>query len=452
MTQHFIESTMLPQLPQHLQLPQHIQLANKNNGNSNNPHLIDQLHFMQEQETTHYQITENYLAISPWSTIVTSTDRRTMCSWSYDIVDACSIDREIACIGMSYFDRFMCTATSSSCSTSSSSSSSSRAKNALTSRREFQLAFIACLILALKCRAGMQVDSDFVSETICQKMYCEEEITKMEGDILKALGWRLNGPSPHEFIGGLIELLPVHCRVGSCSSLPSSLPSSSSSSSKAGTTGGQEGGFIAQLKSSAHIQVEQAMLDYSTAIRSSPSSIAHAALMTAMESASSSSGASSSSSTNFHPLDRMAWFRNIAMVTGMTTCGESASDVSLYGMGDRDDDPPLLFDVLGGSRFATDDERDLMCRSGGNNSNGTPVMTQGCYDLFGYNMPPRMGMGMTYCSPVSSSESSIASLQTETNEQLYLDVLSMASGSSGNSDFSPVCTMSDDDGPALEIP
>lgn len=294
----------------------------------------------------------------------------------------------------------------------------------------------------------MQVDSDFVSETICQKMYCEEEITKMEGDILKALGWRLNGPSPHEFIAGLIELLPVHCRAGRCSSLPSS---SLSLPSKAGTTGGQEGGFIAQLKSSAHIQVEQAMLDYSTAIRSSPSSIAHAALMTAMESASSS--ASSSSSTDFHPLDRMAWLRNIAMVTGMTTCGdESASDVSLYGMGDRDDDPALLlFDVLGGSRFATGDERDLMCRSGGNNSNGTPVMTQGCYDLFGYNMPPRMGMGMTYCSPVSSSESSIASLQTETNEQLYLDVLSMASGSSGNSDFSPVCTMSDDDGPALEI-
>jgi len=381
-------------------------------------------------------MTENYLAISPRSTIVTSTDRRSMCSWSYDIVDACSIDREIACIGMSYFDRFMCTAattnttttTTTSCNiTSSSPSSSSRAKNALTSRREFQLAFITCLIIALKCRAGMQVDSEFVSETICQKMYCEEEITQMEGDILKALGWRLNGPSPHEFIAALVELLPSHCHVGS------------------GTTdGGQgEGGLIAQLKSTSYLQVEQAMLDYSTAIRSSPSSIAHTALMTAMKSV-SSSVSSTTTTANFHPLDRMTWLRNIAMVTGMTTCsGESSAEyASLYGMVARRDLP--LFDVLGGSRFTTDDERDLMCRS---SSNSTPVMTQGCYDLIGYNVPPRMGM--TYCSPVSSSDSSIASLQTETNEQLYLDVLSMASGSSGNTDFSPVCTMLDD-GP-LEI-
>ena len=56
--------------------------------------------------------------------------------------------------------------------------------------------------------------------------------------------------------------------------------------------------------------------------------------------------------------------------------------------------------------------------------------------------PPRMGM--TYCSPVSSLNSSIASLQTETNEQLYLDVLSMASSSSKNTAFTPVCTMLDD--------
>mmetsp|Transcript_30055 Transcript_30055/g.55313 ORF Transcript_30055/g.55313 Transcript_30055/m.55313 type:complete len:173 (-) Transcript_30055:13-531(-) len=156
----------------------------------------------------------------------------------------------------------------------------------------------------------------------------------------------------------------------------------------------------------------------------------------------SSCASSTTTTIAFHPLDRMSWLRNIAMVTGMTTCsGDSSADYAcLYGMGARDD--LSLYDVLGGSRFTADGERDLMCRSSiSNSSSSTPVMTQG-YDLFGYTVPPQMGM--TYCSPVSSSESSIASLHTETNEQLYLDVLSMASGSSGNTGISPICAMLDD--------
>ncbi len=52
-----------------------------------------------------------------------------------------------------------------------------RARAVLISRREFQLAFISFLIVALKGpRAGMQVDSDFVSVAICQGMYREDEI------------------------------------------------------------------------------------------------------------------------------------------------------------------------------------------------------------------------------------------------------------------------------------
>ena len=98
-----------------------------------NLHLIDQLHFMLEQETTHYQMNENYLTISLRSTIVTSTNQRSMYSWSYDIIDACSIDCEIVCIGMSYFDCFMCTTattnttttTTTACNITSSLSSSS---------------------------------------------------------------------------------------------------------------------------------------------------------------------------------------------------------------------------------------------------------------------------------------------------------------------------------------
>lgn len=353
---------MLPQKPQHLQL-------------TSNPYLIDHLQFMLEQEETHYQVgCDDYFP--PWAA-VSSSDRQTMCSWSYDIVNACSIPREVACIAMSYFDRFMCT-------------SSRRALTALASRREFQLAFITCLIIALKCRAGMQVDSDFVSDTICQKLYCEEEIIKMEKEILSALQWRLNGPSPHEFIGGLVELLPSHDGLNS--------------------------EVVEQLKTMSHVQVEAAMLDYSMALQS-PSSIAYVALLTAMQNL--STGA-------FHPLDRLSWMQNIAMVTGM-----KASDMSSRVIRDR------LFEV----------SQSPSSRSSNSISNDHSVCTtptvQGSY-TGGYNMSQMaLEQAFTYCSPVSSTDSSIASTQTENNEDLFFDALSMASSTSMSSDFSPVCAILD---------
>jgi len=242
------------------------------------PYLVDHLQFMHEQEETTYQIPAiaDYLGPShKHKAAVTRADRRTMAEWSYDTVRSCAISREIACVGIQYFDRFLCT-------------SSPRAEDALASRREFQLAFIACLVLAVKCRAGLQVDAAFVSGTLCQKLYDEGEVIGMERDVLSALQWRLNGPSPHEFIAGMVALLPPGAaRV---------------------VEGGADGAALAErLTTLARKQAEVAMLDYATALRQSPSSIAHAALMTAMQSIGSDA---------FRPLDRLTWMSDIDMVTG----------------------------------------------------------------------------------------------------------------------------------------
>jgi len=304
-----------------------------------------------------------------------------MCSWSYDIVDACSIDREIACIGMSYFDRFMGTYTTSS---------NQRAKSALLSRREFQLAFIACLILALKCRAGMQVDSDFVSDTICQGMYEPEEMVDMEKEILSALGWRLNGPSAQEFVSGLLELVPSLVIMRDNAKV------------------------VESLKTLAARQVEVAMLDYNMALQTS-SSIAYAALLMAM---------SSMSSEVFHPLDRLAWMQNITMVTGL-----KADDVSSRVVCDR------LFEVSQPSStprsnsgaMKNDDRAIMMCTP--DRANAVSYTT------------PGMEQEICYCSPVSSEDSSIQTEHPDYSE-LYCDVLSMASTAS-SSDLSPVCAMLD---------
>ena len=54
----------------------------------------------------------------------------------------------------------------------------------------------------------MEVQPAFVAEQICSGMYCPEEFVEMEVEILRALGWRLNGPTPSDFINHFFELLP----------------------------------------------------------------------------------------------------------------------------------------------------------------------------------------------------------------------------------------------------
>ena len=102
---------------------------------------IDHLQFMQAQES-HYKISADYLSSS--SATVTEADRHALCSWSYEIIESLSnMNREISCIGMSYLDRFMAT-------------SSSRAKVALSSRHEYQLATVSCTVIAIKNRGGVK--------------------------------------------------------------------------------------------------------------------------------------------------------------------------------------------------------------------------------------------------------------------------------------------------------
>lgn len=251
-------------------------------------YLVDHLQFMQEQEETTYRIPPFANYLDPSHAAVTETDRCTMLDWSYEIVRACAIPRELACIGIQYFDRFLCTA-------------ARRATASLASRREFQLAFIACLVVALKCRSGLQVDAVFVRDNICQGLYDAEEILAMERDVLRALQWRLNGPSPHEFIAGMVALLPpgVACHAD-------------------GDARGDA--LAARLTALAHAHAERALRDYATALTQSPSSLAYAALMAALPSLGTDA---------FRPLARLTWMSNIDTVTHRTwAAGGAASRAS----------------------------------------------------------------------------------------------------------------------------
>ncbi|KAL3804010.1 hypothetical protein HJC23_006401 [Cyclotella cryptica] len=156
--------------------------------------LIEQLCVMQHQEEDAYKCSvymdsANTKPVSP-------SDRESLCIWGYHTIAACpGIARSTGVVAILYFDRFL-------------STSSPIAKWVLKDRREFQLAFVACLVIALKVHSGLNVELDFVSGVICDDMYDIKEIIMMENEVLKVLKWRLNGPIPHDFIDRFLCLLP----------------------------------------------------------------------------------------------------------------------------------------------------------------------------------------------------------------------------------------------------
>eukprot|EP00956_Cyclotella_meneghiniana_P032684 scaffold90767_cov63-Cyclotella_meneghiniana.AAC.8 len=149
---------------------------------------------MQQIEKTSSYKCCDYL--SRTQTIVGPCDRQALCQWGYDLIATYNfVSRSTAVVAFGYFDRFM----------SSDTITSNRALNDIV---ECQLAFVTCLVIALKIHSGFNVDSNFVANEITRDMYEVKEINRMELNVLQSLGWKLNGPTPHDFIDYFMEVMP----------------------------------------------------------------------------------------------------------------------------------------------------------------------------------------------------------------------------------------------------
>jgi hypothetical protein len=127
--------------------------------------------------------------------ILRPPDREALCNWGFQIVAATKgVSGSTAAKAISYFDRFLGT-------------SAPAAQQALADVCDAQLAFVACLVIALK-HSGLSVETDFLSNVVCGNMYDANMINTMELHVLQALGWKLNGPTPHDFIDYYLELVP----------------------------------------------------------------------------------------------------------------------------------------------------------------------------------------------------------------------------------------------------
>lgn len=106
-----------------------------------------------------------------------------------------NVSRSTAVKAISYFGRFLAT-------------SATAAMQALTDLNNLQLAYVACLFIALKVHSGFDVEADFVSNVVCRNEYDANEIIAMEMEVLQAHEWKLNGPIPHDFIDYYLEAVP----------------------------------------------------------------------------------------------------------------------------------------------------------------------------------------------------------------------------------------------------
>ena len=137
---------------------------------------------------------------------------------------------------------------------------------------------------------------------MCHGLYTKDELDGMEMEILQALSWRLNGPSPHELIDALVGLLPASSEDGS-------REDSNTSSSLL-------------LAKHSKRQVDAAVLEYDLALQSS-FALAYAAILTSFKT-------TSDLVDRFCPMDLINWMTNIDSIMA----GSRMDQIFLKGLED----------------------------------------------------------------------------------------------------------------------
>jgi len=125
---------------------------------------------------------------------IDETCRSKMSEWCFHVVDCTNLRRETVSIAMGYLDRFLCT-------------TSLRAEHARCDRKEYQLAAMTALYVAVKIFEPLEMDAGLVSK-LSRGLHSAAEITRLEHEMLVALSWRMNCPSPYQICNFLLELLP----------------------------------------------------------------------------------------------------------------------------------------------------------------------------------------------------------------------------------------------------
>lgn len=163
----------------------------------NQEQIKERLQVMRFQEDSKY-VCSDYLFSRPKSQQIADDTidhvcRFKMTEWCYTVIDYIKFRRETVSIAMNYLDRFLATGCP-------------RAQEVMCSRREYQLASMTTLFMAIKINEPVVVDVHLMTE-LSKGVYRTSDFKRMETDILFGLNWYVNGPTAHSFALHLLTLM-----------------------------------------------------------------------------------------------------------------------------------------------------------------------------------------------------------------------------------------------------
>lgn len=131
-------------------------------------------------------------AASPPPKPIDAACRVKMAEWCTQVIDFCGFSRETVGIGLCYLDRYV-------------ASGNKRARRAMGNRKEYQLAAMTGLYMAIKLHEPLEMELKHVAE-ISRGCYSSADIASMELEMLQALDWRLTAPTPLAFVEHLLAI------------------------------------------------------------------------------------------------------------------------------------------------------------------------------------------------------------------------------------------------------
>lgn len=150
------------------------------------------------KQEKHYNC-PNYLRLkcskASMNSAITAACRAKMCRWIFHTAGCAKFHSETAITAITLLDRF------------AASASSARARKTRNSHEEYQLVALSALFIAIKITEQIEIDAS----TMClfmKDVYSAEDIIFCEKDILGSLQWKLNGPTPLQFIRCVLDVLP----------------------------------------------------------------------------------------------------------------------------------------------------------------------------------------------------------------------------------------------------
>lgn len=154
-------------------------------------HVRDVLEHMRRSETTTYRRSLPK-PIEPFNGLW----RQQIIEWMYTLVKYCKLRHEAAAGGAYFLDVAV-------------------SRGIINSPIEYQLGAMAALYLGLKVydSPSMRVVKLSSLVKLGNSQFTEEDIVRMERQIINVMGWRLNPPTPNCFLQQYLVLLPIQSEV-----------------------------------------------------------------------------------------------------------------------------------------------------------------------------------------------------------------------------------------------